>query len=343
MTTTVGPHLKKLSLISLLVIAHAYNPASWLFSRLTVYQANFLQETAVIFLSIIIEAFPLVLVGVIVSSFLDVFVSDAAIHRLLPKSSLAGIACGSLLGLLFPLCECGIVPIVRRLIQKGVPHYIAVPFMLAAPVVNPLVGFSTYLAFANDPLMPLYRLGGAFLCANLIGILLAGGRKQAVLSAHAPHGCCHGGHDRQTGFCPRLRDMLYHTADEFFDMGRFLLIGSLLAALIQVSVPRTMLLAVGQEPVASVAGMMSFAFVISVCSQADAFIAAPFAATFTPGAIAAFLVYGPMLDIKNMIMLFNTFKSRYVIKLFLLITLTVFGLSLLLNYCFRIREVLGIA
>jgi len=137
--------------------------------------------------------------------------------------------------------------------------------------------------------------------------------------------------------------MLYHTCDEFFDMGRFLLIGSFLAAVIQVTVPRTLLLSVGQEPVVSILGMMGFAFVISVCSQADAFIAAPFAASFTPGAIAAFLIYGPMLDIKNVIMMFTAFRVSYVIKLVFLITTTVFLLSLLINYLPYLREVFTLA
>ena len=126
-------------------------------------------------------------------------------------------------------------------------------------------------------------------------------------------------------------------------MGRFLLIGSFLAAVIQVTVPRTLLLSVGQEPIVSILGMMGFAFVISVCSQADAFIAAPFAASFTPGAITSFLIYGPMLDIKNVIMMFTAFKVYYVIKLILLITTIVFLLSLLINYLPNLWEVFALA
>ena len=345
METASRQHAGKLSLLFLLFLIYLFDSGSWFSAILPGYQADFLQETAAIFLSIIIEAFPLVLIGVIVSSFLHVFISDGAIHRLLPRSSLAGIVCGSLLGLLFPLCECGIVPIIRRLIQKGVPAYIAVPFMLSAPVINPLVGFSTYLAFTAYPDMLLYRFAGAFISANLIGLLLLGGRKQAVLNRRSAydssnHACSHT-HHRHPGLLTRLRDMLFHTCDEFFDMGRFLIIGSLIAAVIQVTVPRAMLLSVGQEPVLSVAGMMGFAFIISVCSQADAFIAAPFASAFTPGAIAAFLIYGPMLDIKNMIMLFNTFKAEYVVKLFILITVTVFLISLLINVLPQVAEVLA--
>ncbi|MDU4962154.1 MAG: permease [Sporomusaceae bacterium] len=330
MPTTAAPHIRKLILLCLLALTSLTGFADRLFAGLSAYPADILQETAVIFLSIIIEAFPLVLLGVLASSLLHVFVSDAAIHRLLPKNSLAGIAGGSLLGLLFPLCECGIVPIVRRLIQKGVPHYIAVPFMLAAPVINPLVGFSTYLAFNNQPAMLIYRLGGAFLAANLTGLLLAAGQRKPVLRAHRP-ACCHDGQTAAGGLA-RLQAVLSHSVDEFFDMGRFLIIGSLLAALIQAGVPRSLLLSLGQDPVVSVAGMMGFAFVISVCSQADAFIAAPFAAAFTPGAIAAFLIYGPMLDIKNMVMLVNTFKSHYTLKLVVYVSLIVFIISLLINY-----------
>lgn len=352
MEINVKSNLSKLSILSLLLMASALNPTTWLPIVLTTDQTDFLQEMTAIFLSIIIEAFPLVLIGVIVSSFIHIFISDKLIHRLLPRSSMVGIACGSLLGVFFPLCECGIIPIVRRLIQKGVPAYIAIPFMLAAPVINPLVGFSTYLAFNSSYDMLVYRFVGTFVCANLIGILLyAGGTKSAVLltSYAAAHSCCHPGcgcsheYPQHQGVLIRLRNMLYHTCDEFFDMGRFLLIGSFLAAFIQVTVPRTLLLSVGQEPVVSILGMMSFAFVISVCSQADAFIAAPFSASFTPGAIAAFLIYGPMLDIKNVIMMFTAFQVSYVLKLVFLITTTVFLLSLLINYLPYLGEVFALA
>lgn len=350
MATEVRSNLRKLLIIASLSIAGTINPSAWISAVLTGNQTDFLQEMTAIFLSIIIEAFPLVLIGVLVSSFIHSFISHRMIQRLLPGNSLLGIACGSLLGIFFPLCECGIVPIVRRLMQKGVPAYIAVPFMLAAPVINPLVAFSTYLAFNSYPAMMVYRLAGAFICTNLIGILLFVSRtKAAVLNpCAAGSGCCQPGcgHDHsrhRPGVILRLRDMLYHACDEFFDMGRFLLIGSFFAAVIQVTVPRTLLLSVGQEPVGSVLGMMGFAFVISVCSQADAFIAAPFAASFTPGAIVSFLIYGPMLDIKNLIMMFNAFRAYYVIKLIVLITAAVFLISLLVNYLPQPGEVTGLA
>lgn len=351
METGIKSNLRKLSLLSLLLITGVVTPDNWLAGVLTGSQTAFLQETTAIFLSIIIEAFPLVLIGVLVSSFIHIFVSDKIIQRVLPKSSMLGIACGSLLGIFFPLCECGIIPIVRRLMQKGVPAYIAVPFMLSAPIINPLVAFSTYLAFNSSAAMLTYRFAGAFVCANLIGLLLYVNRtKSPVLNLYtADHSCCHHGcgcdhgHAQPPpGLIKRLRDMLYHTCDEFFDMGRFLLIGSFFAAVIQVTVPRALLLSVGQEPVVSILGMMGFAFVISVCSQADAFIAAPFAAAFTPGAIASFLIYGPMLDIKNVIMMFHAFRAYYVIKLIFLITATVFLLSLLINYLPYLGEVLAL-
>ncbi|EGO61935.1 permease [Acetonema longum] len=349
METGAKSNLGKLSILSILLIMSVLHPDIWFLEALPGNQTDFLQELTSIFLSIIIEAFPLVLLGVIISSFIHVFISDTTIHRLLPRNSMIGIVCGSLLGIFFPLCECGIIPIVRRLIQKGVPAYIAVPFMLSAPVINPLVGFSTYLAFNSSPSMLVYRFAGVFICANLIGILLYSSNVNSkILNPYtADPGCgCHQGcgcgHEHHhPGLLMRLREMLYHTCDEFFDMGRFLLIGSFLAAVIQITVPRTLLLSVGQEPVVSIWGMMGFAFILSVCSQADAFIAAPFAASFTPGAIASFLIYGPMLDIKNVIMMLNAFRVSYVMKLVLLITISVFLLSLLINCLPYFREVFG--
>lgn len=344
MEAIIGQMSKLFLLFLLLFIGTAGPSSDWLTGLFTSQQNSFLQETISIFLSILIEALPLILIGVFISSILHVFISDDVIRRVLPKRSIIGIACGSLLGIFFPLCECGIIPIVRRLIQKGVPSYVAVPFMLSAPIINPVVGFSTYLAFAAYPNMAVYRIAGAFICANLIGMVLYMGKSRTIINRepgyeHCDH--CHCGHrekNQPNTFGWRLRAMLYHTCDEFFDMGRFLLIGSLIASVIQVTIPRELMLSVGQEPFLSVAGMMAFAFAVSVCSQADAFIAASFINSFTPGAIAAFLIYGPMLDVKNGIMLFHAFKPGFVIKLIIMITCISLILCVMLNYSLLLRR-----
>ncbi len=306
-----------------------------------------MQEFNTIFLSIIIEALPLVLVGVFVSAFIHLFVPAEWIQRVLPQKRLAGILAASFLGLFLPLCECGMVPIIRRLIHKGVPPYIAIAFMLSAPIINPLVAWSTYLAFSAFPSMVLYRLLGAFIAVVIIAFIISTSRDRLVLSggeAAATCGCSgHHPHKPSTlrlRFLNTGRAMLYHACDDFFDTGRFLLIGSFLAALIQVTVPRLTLLSFGQDPIYSVSGMMLFAFLISVCSQADAFIAAPFLEHFSTASLAAFLIFGPMLDVKNAIMMFSIFKPLFTLKLILLITAIVFGVSLSMVYFSQLWEVI---
>lgn len=333
-------HASKLSLLLLLYLAHFFSAGEWFSTLVPAGQAVLLQEMTAIFTSILIEALPFILVGIFISAFLQTFVTETILQKCLPRNPFLGILTGCLLGLLFPLCECGIVPIVRRLIHKGVPAYIAIAFMLSAPVINPLVILSTYLAFNAYPAMTVYRLTGTLLVAVVVALILRAGNRQNPLTSsyHDYHCCAHHHHEAeqhsrsQNGFFVRLQEMLHHACDEFFDMGRFLLIGTFFAALLQVTVPRTELLALGQDSLLSILGMMSFAFLISVCSQADAFIAAPFLTSFSTGSIAAFLIYGPMLDIKNAIMLFSTFKTGYVLKLMCLITVLVLLLALSFNY-----------
>ncbi|SDE14048.1 permease [Sporomusa acidovorans] len=305
-----------------------------------------MQDFNTIFLSIIIEALPLVLAGVFVSAFIHTFVPAEWIQRVLPRKRLAGIIAASLLGVFLPLCECGMVPVIRRLIHKGVPPYIAIAFMLSAPIINPLVAWSTYLAFSAFPSMVLYRLLGAFTAVIIIAFIMSASRTRQVLAGGETAATCCGGHHAHSphtspaGFPANCRMMLYHACDDFFDMGRFLLVGSFLAAFIQVTVPRLTLLNYGQDPIYSVGGMMVFAFLLSVCSQADAFIAAPFLEHFSTGSLAAFLIFGPMLDVKNTIMLFTVFKPLFTLTLIFIITAVVLGVSLSMLYFPQLWEVI---
>ena len=333
---TVVKHTGKAGLLLLLLLCNWFNLTGNIPIPLENSTSLLLQELNSIFLSIVIEALPFVLVGIFVSAFIQTFVSPELIQKLIPRHRLWGIIVSSLLGIIFPLCECGMVPITRRLVAKGVPVSMAVSFMLAAPVINPLVGLSTYLAFNSSPYMAGYRLLGTFISTIVVAYLLGGNsRPNSVLSGIGHHSYCGHDHDQNCnhkhGLLAKLNAMSAHACEEFFDMGRFLLIGSFLAALCQGFIPRTALLAFGQDSFLSVLSMMSFAFVISVCSQADAFIAAPFLTSFTPGAVTAFLILGPMLDIKNTLMLFSGFKPWFVMKLILLIVCMVFAVSMSIN------------
>jgi len=180
-----------------------------------------------IFLSIIIEAIPFILIGVFVSALLQNFVSEEQIKRFLPGSKYSKILLACLMGIIFPVCECGIVPVARRLVSKGVPLYSAVTFMLAAPIINPVVASSTAVAFSANPKMVCYRLGLAFLVSFAAGLLVSYFFDSGELRGTMPHsncdcGCSHDHNHSRDTFAGRLVSTLRNACDEFFEMGKYL-------------------------------------------------------------------------------------------------------------------------
>lgn len=305
--------------------------------------AGALDNFKIILLSIVLEALPFVLLSVIVSAFLHNFVSDGALQRIIPKNRLLSIVPAALLGVLFPVCDCGMVPIVRRLVSKGVPMHSAVAFMLAAPIVNPVVAAATTYAFRTNTTIVVLRVGVAFLVAcsvSLICSMLFKGSQLQPVPRHSHGGCaCHQVNEyyyEEYTFADKLIRTVRDAGSEFFEMGKYLLIGAMLGAAVQVLLPRPLLVSVGQDSVLSVGLMLLFAFVVSVCSSADAFIAASFNTTFSTGSLIAFMVFGPMLDLKNTFMLLGSFRFGFVVWLLL----TVGGMCAVAAYL--INLVLGV-
>ncbi len=281
------------------------------------------QTFVTIFLGIFIEAVPFLLVGSIVSGLIAVFVDQSLLDRYLPKAALPGALAGGLLGLLFPVCECGVVPVVRRLYEKGLPVSIGVTFLLAAPVVNPVVILSTYSAFGWGPIL-WGRVLFSFLIAVVVGYLFSRAQPEEVLlpavNASYRDACC-AVPAPATAKAPlgqRFTQSFNFAGDDFLDMVRYLIVGCLLAASMQTLIPQSALLAVGQGPVLSVLVMQGLAFLLSICSTVDAFLALAFTSTFTTGSILSFLVFGPMVDIKSSLMFFGVFNRRAVLYLILL-------------------------
>jgi uncharacterized protein len=283
---------------------------------------SFLQLNT-IFISILIESLPFVLIGVFISGIIQMFVTEEMIEKWVPKNKVLAVLYATLIGALFPACECGIVPITRRLVAKGVPLYAAIPFMLTGPIINPIVLFSTFIAFGSSLKMVLYRSIFALAVAVLIGLLLSVQykddqlRKKEVIPYSMPK-----------TLKEKWMGTLEHSIDEFFSSGKYLIIGAFVASAMQTYVKTSTLLEIGHGKMSSSLVMMALAFVLSLCSEADAFIASSFQNTFSFGALAAFLVYGPMLDIKNTLMLLQSFKTRFVIVLIVYITIFVFVGSL---------------
>ena len=293
--------------------------------------AERLQTFTTIFLGIFIEAAPFLLAGALASGFVEVFVRPAALARLIPRQPVLAALAGAALGLALPVCECGIVVVVRRLLAKGLPLRVGVAFLLAAPVVNPIVFASTLTAFGAGRML-LARFALSFIIAAAIALLFGAARAEQVLRGepragghqhqHAGH---HHGHDHEHGpeaaagsLASRARAAVSAAADDLFDVGRYLVAGSLLAAALQALVPQQAILEVGSGAVSSVLVLSLLAFVISVCSTVDAFVALSFVGTFTPASILAFLVFGPMVDIKSSLMFSSIFRPRVVVYLILL-------------------------
>lgn len=290
-------------------------------------QSSFLQLNS-IFISILIEAIPFILIGVILSGIIQMFVSEEMIARIMPKNRFLAVLFGALAGILFPACECGIIPITRRLLLKGVPLHAGVAFMLTAPIINPIVLFSTYIAFGNRWSVVFYRGGLTLAVSVIIGIILSYQFKDNQLLK--PDEAGHHHHHHHT-LLQKLGGTLRHAIDEFFSVGKYLIIGAFIAAAMQTYVKTSTLLAIGQNDVSSSLVMMGLAFVLSLCSEVDAFIASSFSSTFSLGSLIAFLVFGAMVDIKNLLMMLAAFKKRFVFLLITYIVVIVLAGSLLVK------------
>lgn len=287
------------------------------------------------------------LLGVIVSGFIQTFLTERWITRIMPRNRLLSTLLGCGIGFFFPSCECGIVPITRRLIGKGVPLNAGIAFMLTGPIINPIVMFSTYVAFGNDWRMAAIRAGGAVVVAfivstvlSLIFVRLPVREKVSTLdtnelldvvvssrSAISPL-------QARPSFRGRVYEVMLHAIEEFFSVGKYLVIGAFIAASMQTFVPTSALIHLGSSPLTSILVMITLAFVMSLCSEADAFIASSFRSTFSTGAISSFLIFGPMIDIKNTLMLLGAFKGKFVFTLITLVTITTVLVSLLVGRLF---------
>jgi uncharacterized membrane protein YraQ (UPF0718 family) len=262
----------------------------------------------VIFASIAVEALPFVLLGALMSALIEVFVSDRAFERVsrLPlRLQVPGLA---LCGMAMPVCECGSVPVARRLILRGVHPGAGVAFMLAAPILNPVVLFSTAVAYSGQDavLMVAARAGLGMALATASGLLIARmGAGRLLARPDVPH------HHHGAG---RVRRVMDHLSSDFFFMGKFVVAGAALAAALQTLVPQEVFTGVLTTPLVGAALLMVFAFLLSLCSEADAFVAISFV-QFPIGAQLAFLVFGPVLDIKLSLLYAATFGWGFVIRL----------------------------
>lgn len=344
-----------------------------------------MNDFGIIFLSILFEALPFVLIGTIASAMIELFVSEQWVQNHLPKKEWIAYFVAGGMGLFFPICECAIVPVVRRLVKKGIPLGVAITFMLSVPILNPIVLLSTRYAFMNQPEMMWYRGLFGYAGAVMIGILVSNfltkedlvqetrthtcscgcghhhdGKQQDVCRHEHNHShvgeydailqevhghhmfeeehCCSHEHGHsewiESGFSGSilLKSVLSHTVAEFYEVGKFLIIGAGLSALMQVALPKQYWMQLSGNPIVSILVLMGLAFLLSLCSEADAFIAASLRGQFGGSSLLAFLIFGPMIDIKNTLMLATVFRKKALFRLILMIFSVCFVLSALAEY-----------
>lgn len=341
-----------------------------------------LNNALTLFLSLLVEAMPFLLLGVAFSSALLLFVDERKLIAALPRNPLLGAIAGSLVGFLFPVCECGNVPVARRLLVQGAPSPVAIGFLLAAPTVNPIVIWATWTAFRDQPEIVFLRIGFSLLIAIIVAWVFSAqadlrplmqnnvarampnpgaacsinaknGSGEDVASPLLQSGTFLLGNPGQpiplnatTGAAiaanpalslptgQRLQLMMDNMVQELRELGGALVIGSAIAALVQVAVPREIIVSLGQDQVTSILAMMALACVVSICSTVDSFFALSFASIFTTGSLLSFLIFGPMIDLKNIGLLLTVFRARAIAYIFVLAAQMTFLLTLFINLYF---------
>ena len=291
-----------------------------------------IKNVSIIFMSIFLESLPFLLLGALISAIIETFVSNDTMVKIIPKNKILGSIVGVFLGFFLPACDCAVIPVSKRLIKKKVPINVVVSFMLASPIINPVVLLSTYYAFyKTNPEIFWYRLLFGIIIALLIGIIIGiiFGNKEVIKSGiEEDDHCCscddHHHHKKDN----KVVSIFKHTAIDMFEVVKYLMFGAMLASLVQVLLPRNVLIMFNDNPAVSVIALMLFAYLISLCSTSDSFVGKSLLSSFPKSAIIGYLLLGPMIDIKNTIVLLGNYNSKFVATLISLIFAIIFIFSL---------------
>ncbi len=328
---------------------------------------NQLHDAFTLFLSLLVEAMPFLLLGVLLSSSLLFLISEKQLIAKLPKNPVLGSLVGSCIGFLFPVCECGNVPVARRLLLSRVPPSVAISFLLAAPTINPIVIWATWIAFGDRPSMVICRVLFSSAIATIVGCVfsiqpdalellqtsfakrlkpkvsvppdkspllqsgtfLLGQGKSIRFDDSLPVAIQA---DKVSNFKSKWQLFFTNLLQEFSELGGMLVFGSAIAATIQVFVPREIVLGLGQDTITSILAMMLLAAIVSICSTVDSFFALSFASSFTSGSLLAFLVFGPTIDIKSIGLMASIFKPKIIVYIFTLVAQLTFIFTLIYSY-----------
>ena len=289
-----------------------------------------IKDIAIIFISIFFESLPFLLLGSLISAIIETFIKDETFEKIIPKNPILGSIVGIFLGLFLPACDCAVIPVSKRLIKKKVPIKLAISFMLSSHIINPVVLLSTYYAFyRTNPEIFWYRLLFGILISLIIGIIMGIiFNKKKVIINNLDEECEHC-HIHPKGVKYKIKDIFVHTALDMFEVVKYLMIGALIASIVQVLLPRGILTYFNNNQVLSILVLMLFAYLISLCSTSDSFVGRTLLTSFSKTSILAYLLLGPMIDIKNTFVLCGNFKKSFVITLITLIFITIFIFSMI--------------
>ncbi len=290
---------------------------------------NFLDANAVrvLFQSIVWEGIPFILLGAFVSSVVEWSVKPEYLVNLLSDTWLGRTTAG-LLGLAVPVCDCGAVPVARTLRRKGVGESIAFTFVLSTPTLNLLALISTYIAFHQSIGWVFLRAGSALIVALVAGFLVRL-REDSLTEVWVTSVSVEHKHDVR-GF--RLFRMITdHTTSEVFAIGPFFVASALLAAIAQGIWPIHFVTTFTQHSLWSIPLLMILGASLSLCSEADAFVAASLTSLFSPGAVLAFMLMGQTADIRNLLLLPRVFGKRTVIIGLIGASILIFIIAVMVN------------
>ena len=342
------------------------------------------KDISVLFISIILEALAFLLLGSLISAFIQEYISDDFFKKVIPKNPVLGSIVGVILGFFIPACDCAVIPIALRLKKKKVPLNVCISFMLASPIINPVAILSVVYAFKSTmPEIIIWRLIGGVIVSIVVGIIISimykkdedifygnaviedgcshcghnhshESHKKEVHSCachsddeaknHGEHECyCHseehecGCHDEHHGetkktFARRMLNVIDHTKADFLDIIKYMVLGSLITAVIQILMAKFNITLGANNSILQMIIMMAFAYIVSLCSTADSFIAKTFIYEISKSSILAFLIFGPMIDIKNTLYLAEKCKKSFVTKFVIILSLFTFVVSLIIGY-----------
>ncbi len=312
-----------------------------------------IKTLSVVFCSIMLEAAPFMLIGSLIGGLIETFISREKLLSIVPKGQISPILIAAGLGMVLPVCECAIVPVVRRLCRKGMPAPAAIAYLLGGPAVNPIVAASTALAYRFDWRVAALRIVLGYLIAVAVSLFIqrilnskkllleniedddnhtncsCGHNHHKIPITHLEHhgsdcSCEHEHTNKPSKIFSKITQCINHASDDFFSAGHYLVIGAFLAALAQTFVSRDFFTSFSTFTLLPSIMMICLAILLNLCSETDAFIAASMRGLLPLSAQMAFMLTGPIFDLKLLLMYQRIFRKRTIILLAISILLSVF-------------------